>query len=99
MSYNILADALAQQHAHELYPHTPRHLLAWPRRWALALQEVRTLDPDVLCRQVGDLALPAPAARSHLRCSALALGTKLPWAMPAMLAGQHGQHVHLAPQQ
>jgi hypothetical protein len=53
MSYNVLADELAQTHAQELYPRTPRHLLAWGRRWGLALQEIRHCDPDVLCLQVG----------------------------------------------
>jgi mRNA deadenylase 3'-5' endonuclease subunit Ccr4 len=53
MSYNVLADELAHTHAAELYPRTPGHLLAWARRWALALLEIRHVDPDVLCLQVG----------------------------------------------
>jgi mRNA deadenylase 3'-5' endonuclease subunit Ccr4 len=57
MSYNVLADSLARAHARELYPRSAPEQIAWRRRWALVLEEVRSLSPGVLCLQEVDAAL------------------------------------------
>ena len=56
MSYNILADQYARQHAAELYSTVHRDLLDWPRRAALLAAEVAHWRPDVVCMQVGHKA-------------------------------------------
>ncbi|WIA36447.1 hypothetical protein OEZ86_007754 [Tetradesmus obliquus] len=54
MSYNVLADELAQSHQGELYRGTHPECLHWPRRWGMMRQEIADLAPDVVCLQAID---------------------------------------------
>jgi len=54
MSYNILADTLAYEHAKELYKSSPHHCLKWRHRCQMLLREVEHLNPDVVCLQEVD---------------------------------------------
>ncbi|EFJ41128.1 hypothetical protein VOLCADRAFT_98932 [Volvox carteri f. nagariensis] len=54
MSWNILADELAQSHAAELYPQAHHTCLDWSRRLAAVVSHVETHRPDVLCLQEVD---------------------------------------------
>ena len=67
MSYNILADELANEHRRELYGAVPARLLAWPARRAALLREVAALHPDVLALQVRPLP---PAHHPSVPCHA-----------------------------
>ncbi|KDD76993.1 hypothetical protein H632_c46p4, partial [Helicosporidium sp. ATCC 50920] len=51
VSYNILADSLAQEHAHKLYRSQLPGVLSWPRRRRSLVGELRDLDADVICLQ------------------------------------------------
>ena len=54
MSYNVLADAYCRQFFKELYFKTPMHLLQWSSRLSLLINEVRSLDPEILSFQEVD---------------------------------------------
>lgn len=54
MSYNILADTLAYEHAKELYKSSPHHCLKWRHRCQMLLREVEHFNPDVVCLQEVD---------------------------------------------
>mmetsp|Transcript_24597 Transcript_24597/g.27991 ORF Transcript_24597/g.27991 Transcript_24597/m.27991 type:complete len:527 (-) Transcript_24597:968-2548(-) len=51
MSYNLLAPSLVHHKNLDLYPHVAERDLAWERRSAKIIQEVETIDPDILCLQ------------------------------------------------
>jgi hypothetical protein len=52
MSYNILADYLAQDH-HDLYEGIPPGYMAWNWRKNQIGREIGWWQPDILCFQVG----------------------------------------------
>jgi mRNA deadenylase 3'-5' endonuclease subunit Ccr4 len=54
MSYNVLADAYAQEHARELYSAVPWAALEWGARAGLIAREVAHWSPDVVCLQEVD---------------------------------------------
>ena len=54
MSYNILADHYAQEHAQELYASVPWAALEWTSRADMIAKEVAHWDPDVVCFQEVD---------------------------------------------
>jgi mRNA deadenylase 3'-5' endonuclease subunit Ccr4 len=54
MSYNVLAEAYAREHAGDLYTSVPRAALAWPARLRLLAAEVAHFAPDVVCLQEVD---------------------------------------------
>ncbi len=54
MSYNILADHYAQEHAQELYASVPWAALEWSSRADMIAREVAHWKPDVVCFQEVD---------------------------------------------
>ncbi|KAL4513210.1 hypothetical protein Ndes2437B_g08253 [Nannochloris sp. 'desiccata'] len=54
MSYNILADHYAQEHAQELYASVPWAALEWTSRADMIAKEVAYWNPDVVCFQEVD---------------------------------------------
>lgn len=54
LSYNILADHLAHEHAAELYNSSPRYALEWGYRRRLIEAEISEYLPDVVCLQEVD---------------------------------------------
>mmetsp|Transcript_27483 Transcript_27483/g.65121 ORF Transcript_27483/g.65121 Transcript_27483/m.65121 type:complete len:395 (+) Transcript_27483:987-2171(+) len=54
MTYNLLADYLAQSHKAELYSKVPACDLNWSQRLRLVLQEILHYRPDVICLQEVD---------------------------------------------
>ncbi len=54
MSYNILADHYAQEHAQELYGSVPWAALEWSSRADMIAKEVAHWQPDVVCFQEVD---------------------------------------------
>lgn len=54
MSYNILADHYAQEHAQELYASVPWAALEWTSRADMIAKEVAHWNPDVVCFQEVD---------------------------------------------
>ncbi|KAL4425811.1 hypothetical protein ABPG75_009827 [Micractinium tetrahymenae] len=54
LSYNILADHLAHEHAAELYSSAPHFSLRWSYRSGLILREILHHRPDVVCLQEVD---------------------------------------------
>lgn len=54
MSYNILADSLAKDHARELYSSMPHFALDWRYRHKLITQEIRHHLPEIVCLQEVD---------------------------------------------
>lgn len=54
MSYNVLADAYAQEHARALYSAVPWAALEWGARAGLIAREVAHWSPDVVCLQEVD---------------------------------------------
>jgi len=54
MSYNILAQELAQDHAGDLYPQAPAWCLQWEHRISLILHDIAGWSPDVVCLQEVD---------------------------------------------
>ncbi|BDA48472.1 probable protein angel homolog 2 at N-terminal half [Coccomyxa sp. Obi] len=54
MSYNILADQLAHEHAHELYRACPRWCLQWQHRGPAILAEIEHWAPNIGCLQEVD---------------------------------------------
>ncbi|CAL8463659.1 g3193 [Coccomyxa elongata] len=54
MSYNILADQLAHEHAHELYRACPRWCLQWQHRGPAILAEIEHWAPVIGCLQEVD---------------------------------------------
>ena len=56
VSYNILADYLANSHRSKLYYHIPRHMLDWEWRKKNILFELGLWSADILCLQVNHSA-------------------------------------------
>lgn len=54
LSYNILADYLANTHRSKLYFHIPRHLMDWEWRKRSILFELGLWSPDIMCFQEVD---------------------------------------------
>ncbi|CAM8949523.1 unnamed protein product [Rhodiola kirilowii] len=54
LSYNILADYLANDHWRKLYFHIPRHMLSWEWRKTNLFFELRLWSPDIMCFQEVD---------------------------------------------
>ncbi len=54
MSYNVLADAYANKHRHELYTQIPADCLSWQNRVELLAQEIVHWDPTIVCLQEVD---------------------------------------------
>lgn len=54
LSYNILADYLANEHWRKLYVHIPRHMLSWEWRKKNLFFELRLWSPDIMCFQEVD---------------------------------------------
>ena len=54
MTYNILADQYAQEHAEDLYSSVPWEALEWSSRAAMIAKEVAHWNPDVVCFQEVD---------------------------------------------
>uniref|UniRef100_A0A7N0VJI1 Endonuclease/exonuclease/phosphatase domain-containing protein n=1 Tax=Kalanchoe fedtschenkoi TaxID=63787 RepID=A0A7N0VJI1_KALFE len=54
LSYNILADYLANDHWRKLYFHIPRHMLSWEWRKNNLFRELSLWSPDVMCFQEVD---------------------------------------------
>lgn len=52
LSYNILADYLAQNHRSKLYYHIPRYMLDWEWRKKNMLFELELWSADIMCFQV-----------------------------------------------
>lgn len=55
LSYNILADYLANSHR-KLYFHIPRRFMSWDWRKGNILFELRLWSPDIMCLQVTSLS-------------------------------------------
>lgn len=53
LSYNILADYLANDHRGKLYYHIPRHMLDWQWRKKNLVFELGLWSADIMCFQVG----------------------------------------------
>ena len=54
MSYNVLADAYANEHARELYSSVPDECLCWSSRSRLLEKEISHWSPDIVCLQEVD---------------------------------------------
>ena len=54
MSYNVLADAYANKHRHELYTRIPAACLSWQNRMGLLAQEIAHWSPTIVCLQEVD---------------------------------------------
>lgn len=54
MSYNVLADAYASKHRHELYTQIPAACLSWQNRVELLAQEILHWFPTIVCLQEVD---------------------------------------------
>jgi mRNA deadenylase 3'-5' endonuclease subunit Ccr4 len=54
MSYNVLADAYALKHKHELYAQTPMGCLSWSNRAQLLAREIIHWSPTIVCLQEVD---------------------------------------------
>lgn len=54
LSYNILADYLANDHRSKLYYHVPRHMMDWQWRKRNIIFELGLWSPDIMCFQEVD---------------------------------------------
>lgn len=52
LSYNILADYLANDHRSKLYYHIPHHMMDWQWRKRNLIFELGLWSPDIMCLQV-----------------------------------------------
>jgi len=52
LSYNILADYLANDHWRSLYFHIPRNMLSWGWRKSKLVFELSLWSADIMCLQV-----------------------------------------------
>lgn len=54
MTYNILADGLANMHWSELYRGISRDVMEWPQRFLRLVKDIKACKPDILCLQEVD---------------------------------------------
>lgn len=54
MTYNILADGLANMHWSQLYRGISRDVMEWPQRFLRLVKDIKACKPDILCLQEVD---------------------------------------------
>lgn len=54
MTYNVLADGLAQEHWSKLYRGIPRNVMEWPQRFLRLMLDLTKHQPDIVCLQEVD---------------------------------------------